>query len=190
MEKLIEKSKEMYEGFSSLNIIDKYDVPFPMAVFGTLRQLPTGQGNSGLMFVREPIFHCKAFLPHFTPEGIWLNFSENSSGAFEIYFYEPKDFPAVIERVDCLEGFNSRIPHKHWGYCRTLMKVKILPDNFQHEIFDTGIKMRIRDLRIPKETWDSFDDVPAWVYSNTAANDQASEKDSLLWRSKQVETKT
>ena len=163
----IREARKLYHEFNSLDDHhDKYNVPFPIGVFGTLRQLPNDQGNARRMFTRQPVIHQKAFLPHYTSSGIWLDFKEGASGVIELYYYKAEDFPAVIERVDALEGFS---PDHSFGYWRTLMEVKVLPDDYEHELFETSIRTGDRDLCIPEEKWD-FPCVPAWVYSNADSN--------------------
>lgn len=161
-------AKELYQGFQKVeDYYAKFDTPFPIGVFGTLRRLPDNQGNANRMFTREPVVHKKAFLPHFASSGIWLNFKEGASGVLELYYYTPQDFPAVIERVDALEGFS---PDHSYGYWRTLVEVRVLPDDYEHELFETGIRVDDRDLRIPEEEWINYPTSPAWVYSNAKSN--------------------
>lgn len=168
--KFIQQANKLYEEFGSKKDIEKYSMPFPIAVFGTLRKLPGGHYNTKLMYTKEPSAHCKAFLPHFVPVGIWLNFEQDAAGTFEIYFYKPEDFEEVIKEVDRLEGFSPQNnPH---GYIRTLMKVRILPDDYQHKTFDEHINYGGRNLQIPPEEWDAYPSVPAWVYSNVTANEK------------------
>jgi hypothetical protein len=163
----IKTARKLYHEFKTLDDYQaKFNMPFPIGVFGTLRQLPNDQGNARRMFTRQPVAHHKAFLPHFTSSGIWLDFKEGASGVLELYYYEPEDFPAVIERVDALEGFS---PDHSYGYWRTLMEVKVLPEDYTHELFNEGIHADDRDLKIPEDKWD-FPCVPAWVYSNARSN--------------------
>src|SRR5262245_24135553 len=80
----------------------RWSIPFPMAVFGTLR---AGFRNHHLMQLGRAASVKRAFLPHFRARQIDLVFSPNSSAPFEIYFYEPAEWEAVISPVDDLEGF-------------------------------------------------------------------------------------
>lgn len=138
-----------------------------MAVFGTLRSIPSDQGNSSLMYIKKPISHKKCFVPHFTPNGIWLEFKENACGLAEIFFYEPTDWFSIIDKIDLLEGIKSNI--SQYGYRRTLMNIRLLPDDFADDLYLEGIRLKDRDLKIPKEEW-KFPAIPAWVYSNDVAN--------------------
>lgn len=140
---------------------------FPIAVFGTLRSIPSDQGNSLLMFSRRPLAHKKCFIPHFLPNGIWLEFKKNSCGLAEIYFYDQKDWSFILEKIDKLEGFDQS--KSKYGYHRTLMNIKLLPDDYADEMYDQGLRLKQRDLSIPREDW-NFPSVAAWVYSNVNAN--------------------
>jgi hypothetical protein len=157
-----------------------YAKSFPIAVFGTLRQIPRDQGNLHRMLTRDPIGHRKAFIPHMLPSGIWVDFEEDASGLFEVFFYEEKDFPAVIKCVDSLEGFT---PDNHYGYHRTLLSAHLLPDDYPEDEFNRGIRWDNRTLNIPEDEWKDFTTVPAWAYSNAATNNQLAEMDNspLLW---------
>lgn len=119
------------------------------------------------MFVRNPIKHKKCFIPHFVPDGIWLNFKKNACGIGEIFFYECQDWPHILKTIDRLEGFNHN--NSRYGYKRTLMNVRIIPDDYCDDLYDKGIEIDNRDLKIPREQWD-FPCVAAWVYSNHNAN--------------------
>ena len=158
-----------------------YETSFPIAVFGTLRQIPSDQGNLNRMLTREPVGHRKAFIPHMLPSGIWVEFEEGASGIFEVFFYDKKDFAAVIKSVDALEGFS---PDHHYGYHRTLLNARLLPDDHSNKLFKRGIRnFDNRSLNIPKDEWEDFETVPAWAYSNIATNNSLAEMDNspLLW---------
>jgi hypothetical protein len=150
-----------------------YDAPFPIGVFGTLRNLPKDQGNGKLMMRRKPVHQTKAFLPHFVTEGMNLKCKKGSSAAFELYFYAPDDWKDLIVDIDHLEGFKPN--QKNHYYIRTLMKLRILPNDFDKEFYDEMIPFnltpdKIRDLQIPQDKWRQYPSVPAWVYSNSEAN--------------------
>jgi len=157
-----------------------YETPFPIAVFGTLRQIPRDQGNLHRMMTRKPIEHRKAFVPHMSPSGIWVDFKEGASGIFEVFFYDPEDFPAVIARVDALEGFT---PDHYYGYHRTLLNVRLLPEDYPEDLFNKGIRWDNRTLGIPQKSWNDFEAVPAWAYSNIVTNNRLAkmEDSPLLW---------
>ena len=141
---------------------------FPIAVFGTLRCIPKDQGNSSLMFVKKPLSHKKCFIPHFLPNGMWLDFKKDACGIAEIFFYEAHDWPYVLSKIDHLEGFSKG--KNKYGYRRTLMNVRMTPDDFADDLYAKGISMKDRDLSIPRKEW-HFPSVAAWVYSNSLAND-------------------
>ncbi len=173
--------QEEYDQFLKIeDYHERYATSFPIAVFGTLRKLPRDQGNLHRMLTREPIDHRKAFIPHMMPSGIWVEFAEEASGIFEVFFYDKKDFPAVIRSVDSLEGFT---PDNKYGYWRTLLKAYLLPRDYDEELFNRGIRWDNRTLGIPQEEWDNFEVVPVWAYSNSPTNNELSEVENspLLW---------
>ena len=153
-----------------------YSIPFPIGVFGTLRIIPEDQGNASLMFRREPNFHCKAFLPHFTANGLSLEYKEGASAIFEVFFYDREDWKKVIIATDHLEGFcpdDGRPRH----YQRTLVEMRLLPFNYAEALFNESIHPRgwtgfnpDRSLKIPEEEWFDYPGVPTWVYSNIETN--------------------
>jgi hypothetical protein len=149
-----------------------YDSQFPLAVFGTLRTLPRDQGNAQIMFRREPKLHCKAFLPHFSRDGITLKFEEGASAMFEVFFYDPQDFKVIIAAADQLEGFRpDHRFHNHWY--RTLAELRVVPDDYAVAMFDEGIEPSSAKLDIPENEWDNFKPCMAWIYSNIPSNKEA-----------------
>lgn len=144
------------------------DKSFPLAVYGTLRSIPDDQGNSSLMNIRTPIRRYKCFIPHFVPNGIWLDFKKNACGIAELFFYDQKDWPFVLENIDRLEGFDIKNGSKY-GYHRTLVNVKLIPDDYACDLYEKGISFDNRDLKIPRCEW-NFPSIAAWVYSNNIAN--------------------
>lgn len=142
--------------------------PFPIVVFGTLRCIPKNQGNASLMFIKSPIKHKKCFIPHFYPEGIWLNFKKDSCGVAEIFYYKQEDWLEIIKRLDDLESYDPESDHNH-SYQRTLMKVHLLPDDYEDEIYNKGLSLNKRSFKIPRENWRFSCDL-AWIYSNKNAN--------------------
>lgn len=141
--------------------------PFPIAVFGTLRSIPCDQGNSSLMFSKKPLSRKKCFIPHFLPKGIWLEFKENACGVAELFFYDPHDWAFILKKIDTLEGFSYS--QSSYGYHRTLINVRLLPDDFGDDIYDQGLRLKERDFKIPRDEW-NFPCIAAWVYSNLSAN--------------------
>lgn len=179
--------RALYKEFeSSKDDVNRYDFPFPMAVFGTLRSLPTCQGNSHRMYIGgvRPIQHSKAFLPHTRPQSIWLDFSKGDAGPFEVYFFTPDDWQKIIPGVDALESFAKT--RKDWGYLRTLMALRILPDK-TYPAFETGIgrgRMMDKYLGISEKDFDEYEMIPAWVYSSRECNDllnSLGERSPVLW---------
>jgi len=197
----LKKVDRLFEKFQlSKDNADRYDYPFPMAVFGTLREYPNSQGNSRKMYAYgdvTPVAHLTGFLPHTKPDGINLDFDKDYPGPFEIFFYTPDDWQKVIGPIDDLEGFEpKKRTHGNWYYVRTLMAVRLLPekeawwhDTFAQEIWQSNNSSyggRIK-LSIDPERFGDFRTVPAWVYSNEECNDaiKALGQDSpVLWEGK------
>ena len=147
---------------------NQIDRCFPLAVYGTLRSIPADQGNSSLMYRRSPAKRSKCFIPHFVPNGIQLYFKKNGCGVAELFSYDEEDWQYVLPAIDRLEGFSSNNKNSY-GYKRTLINVKIIPDDYAVDLYNEGIMLDNRDLKIPRECWD-FPQTPAWVYSNYRAN--------------------
>ena len=169
--------------------VNRWMVPFPMGVFGTLRK---GWGNTRLMGFHngpyEYISHHKAFLPHFVAVGLAIHHEEGASAVFEVFTYDPENWTAMIPRVDSLEGFSPRLSHtrRSW-YHRTLVSLRVLPDEFEHEEFcgrgSGGGWRDKRTLDIPMDDWDKYPVLPCWVYSSVEEN-TASKKSSdtpIIW---------
>lgn len=158
----------------------KWNVPFPMAVFGTLR---AGWGNHYLMGTKDgerPRFksHHKAFLPHFVATGLSIKYSPDSSAVCEVYTYDAENWARMIPNVDGLEGFRpGRERHYSGGYHRTLMNLHILPDDFQSPFYENERGYgrgwgSVRDLQIPKTEWGNYPKVPCWIYSSVYQNQE------------------
>lgn len=170
---IITQARDLYfrQFRSAKTDAERFNVPFPIAVFGTLRHIPENQGNGWLMHQREPIAHKRAFLPHFSSSGISLFFKEGAAGLFEAFFYTPEDWADVIPAVDRLESFRPTNPARSY-YQRTLVEIMILPNDHSEESYQKSIRhWDDRDLRIPSAEWD-YPRIPAWVYSNHEANEQ------------------
>ena len=179
----------LYEGpfQQAQDDVERYAVPFPVAVFGTLRKLPKPHWNTRCIETREPIGHEKSFLPHFSVNGIFLHSREGASCVMETYHHTPEDWAVMIKTVDRLESFSPT--GGVFGYHRTLVKMRMLPDDYQHDLFDQDIRVDDRSLEIPEDEWDQFPWIPAWTYSNEKSNLEVeaflkeSKKESpILWR--------
>jgi len=170
IEKLIKQAEELlpFAKDEKLKRIEKLMLPFPMAVFGTLRMIPEDQGNNRLMRRMPVALHCKGFLPHFVAKGIDLYAEENASVPVEIFFYDPQDWRNMISLVDQLEGiYQDKV---YSSYNRTLVLAKVLPDDFAEEEFNVNIGQEKRNLKINPNEWEQFPSVPVWIYSNDSAN--------------------
>lgn len=198
LKNLIDDANNLLEDFENLPKEERWWVPFPMGVFGTLRK---GRGNHRLMGVKnneEPfedwwgekikakhLHWCKAFMSNHHPQGLTLHHEENSTGPFEIYFFDQDNWNKMIPRVENLEGFTPCFTW-HRGYHRTLAWLHILPDDFENDSWDrisTWDNAHRKKLQIPKEDWHKFPKVPAWVYSNCVANNKSLEnnENTIIW---------
>lgn len=160
---------------------ERWQLPFPMGVFGTLR---SGRGNNPLMHRGKVSEHHKAFMPHFYANGLTINFKRDCSAPFEIFCYEPEEWDKMIPSVDRLEGFHPDYAKEYdYGYYRTLAWLHVLPDDFSHKLFERADIFGFRDLAIPLEEWNKFERVPCWVYSNRQANEATKEAgvDTVIW---------
>jgi gamma-glutamylcyclotransferase (GGCT)/AIG2-like uncharacterized protein YtfP len=157
----------------------QYNDPHPFAVFGTLRKIPSNQGNARLM--RGYTDHQKGFLPHFIAKGITLYFQKNATVPVEVFSYDPDYWKHVVSDLDRLERFTPNRPPGH--YVRTLMNVKILPPEYKETIFEEGLVLSERNLNISYKKWDEFKNVQAWVYSSPKANLLAAklENSPIVW---------
>src|SRR5437899_1624417 len=98
----LEESRRLLEALAATPPAQRWQLPFPLAVFGTLR---AGFRNHALMQLGRIIGKRLAFLPHFRARQIDLVCHPGGSAPFEIYFYAHEDWTAVIDPVDRLEGF-------------------------------------------------------------------------------------
>jgi len=160
---------KMYERFQKASNKEKYDFPFPMAVFGTLRK---DYSNSCLMRNRnvECLAHSKAFITHMIPSGLWLDFKKDATGVAEVYFYDKLNWKSMIRSVDGLEGFNKH-SDSNYGYNRTLVRIHLLPKDFKSNFYGkNSILYSDRDFGILESCWEQYVSIPAWIYANTETN--------------------
>lgn len=164
--------------------LEKFSIPFPMGVFGTLRE---GKGNNHRMYNGKPCLHKRAFLPHFVAHGLSISFRKDSTAAFEVFFYAPNEWKKMIPGVDSLESFSpSQFKEDFkcewaWGYHRTLAWLHLLPDDYDHPIYHKELGGH-RDLQIPVDQWNNFEKIPCWVYSSLNQNEIAkSESECIIW---------
>jgi len=184
---------------------DKWNVPFPMGVFGTLRK---GWGNTGLMgqppgqklvedaesdFWRRPRnysyeSHYKAFMPHWSATGLSIHHDPGASCVFEIFTYTPDNWEKMIVNVDRLEGFTPGPSRYEYGYHRTLAWLHRLPEDYEHEQYEAvaayyGSGREPRTLDIPSSEWSKYPRMPCWVYASIQENKASLElKDSpVIW---------
>lgn len=160
----------------------KWDVPFPMAVFGTLR---ANQGNHplmGLLVGQEsqgevrnawgrPLSDArygrvmKTVLPNFAADGIHLVAWPGNCVFFEVYVYDTENFTKVLPRIDGLEGFRPGDADRSW-YFRTLVNLRVLPDDFPTPERLGAV------LDLPADI-ESLAIVPAWIYSSKQENERS-----------------
>lgn len=169
--------------------ISKYSWTFPMGVFGTLRER---QGNNRRMHIGKVSDHRVGFLPHFYAEGLSVRFDKNSCAPFEVFYYEPEQWKKMIPGVDSLEGFSPGYYRNYdYGYFRTLVWINLLPKDTVNEWFPESKAAELwhrRDMKIDPKTWNDYEKVPAWVYSNVSSNRQltqdvieAVDNSPLIW---------
>lgn len=155
-----------------------YDLNFPIAVFGTLRILPNGQGNHHRMTNHDYEFHSKGFSPHISPSGIWVDYKENCSGVVEVFSYDDENFNNAIGPIDSLEGFYYG---KNYGYYRTLVNIHLLPENEYLLEFSKGIRWEDRDLQIPIKEWKDYNSIPCWIYTSIKLNNELEKNKEMLF---------
>lgn len=169
----------------------RWNFPFPMGVFGTLRK---GWANNYLMGGRvanhrlQPYrykSHYKAFLPDFVASGLTIYYRPDASAPFEVFAYDRDQWEQMIVAVDSLEGFTP--PDGGWHYHRTLAFLRVLPANFDHPLFDPenhrARAQNERNLGIPVNDWHNYPSIPCWIYSGLAENLRAltSSRTPIIW---------
>lgn len=173
-------ANKLLEHFENKQELEKFNLPFPMGVFGTLRE---GRSNNHRMYNGKPVMHSKAFLPHFIAHGLSISFEKDATAPFEIFFYEEKEWNKMIPSVDALEGFNPKYVdwNEDWGYHRTLAWLYILPKEYNHPIYKKDLG-GYRNLQIPKKEWNNYEKIPAWIYSSIKENNLAKKQtNSIIW---------
>lgn len=181
----LKEANQLLEKFETTAVADRWHMPFPMGVFGTLRER---HWNNRLMHRSEIGAHFKAFMPHFIAKGLTISFSEGASAPFEIFCYKSSDWKKMIPSVDSLEGFRSgdfcaedAFKLKSYGYFRTLAWLHVLPDDFSHKLFEESYLSGSRNLEIPQNTWENYPKVPCWVYSSVTQNEAAKGCGTVIW---------
>jgi gamma-glutamylcyclotransferase (GGCT)/AIG2-like uncharacterized protein YtfP len=171
-QKQIDDAVALLETGNKLPENERWSLPFPMGVFGTLRQ---GRGNNYLMHHSKVSGYARAFMPHFIASGLTIYHSPNASAPFEVFYYEGVDWGKMIPSVDSLEGFSpSSERDSRWGgYYRTLAWLHVLPKEFKHELYETVSLGTSRDLRIDSKTWTEYTRILCWVYSSRNQNKAA-----------------
>ncbi len=177
---------------------ERFNWPFPMAVFGTLRK---HQGNNRLMHGGKVTEHRLAFLPHFYASGLSVSHEQNSTAPFEVFYYSPEEWSKMIYSVDCLESFDPVSCHgkRNRGYYyrtlawlyllpegdRTLTWLHLLPEGYQDKWFPDGRAdlYNKRNMGIKPEIWKYFERVPCWIYSNMQATKEAVQEETspIIW---------
>ncbi len=183
----ITEANKLLEAFQTAETKDRWEMPFPMGVFGTLRD---GHGNNRLMHRAEIGLHVRGFMPHFIAHGLSISFRKNATAPFEAFFYRPEEWKKMIPSVDSLEGFSPTWAERQdYGYYRTLAYIHLLPASYEHNLFPPPDQRgwrslgADRDLQIPPEQWGQYERVPCWVYSSKTSNKMAIEAgvDTVIW---------
>lgn len=180
---LIQEATQLLTNSHDLAPEKRWYLPFPMGVFGTLRDK---QCNNGLMHKGKVALQRKAFMPHFLASGLSISFSKGCTAPFDVFFYDKDQWDAMIPRVDRLESFsppnNSMGSQSWWGYYyRTLAYLHLLPEDFEHKLFTDVNLGRDRDLRIKEEDWQKYERIPCWVYSSKRQNEAAQHSGTIIW---------
>ena len=164
-------ARTLYSALPNTPSAARWSLPFPLAVFGTLRRC---FANHHLMQLGRIQAHRYAFLPHFWARDLELIFHAGASTPCEVFFYAPDQWQRVIGPVDELEAF---VPGQVQasGYHRTLAWLRLLPDSFCHPLFEATELAHERNLAIERSHWEEYEQVPCWVYANVRANQQARE---------------
>jgi gamma-glutamylcyclotransferase (GGCT)/AIG2-like uncharacterized protein YtfP len=157
----------------------RWDFPFPLAVFGTLRD---GMENNHLMHLGRIQAHHRAFLPHFVACDIELRYRRGATAPFEIFVYESDEWHKIIGPVDRLEDFSPDVSLEH-GYHRTLAWLRLLPADYDHPAYTGAMLRGERDLGIDPATWVMYERVPCWIYANLAQNRRGSHEADcpIIW---------
>lgn len=175
----LEDARRLHERLAGTPPRERWELPFPLAVFGTLR---AGFRNHALMQL-GPVAACRrAFLPHFRARQIDLICHPRASAPFEVYCYDPAAWAAVIDPVDRLEGFAAP-GSPAASYHRSLAWLYLLPAEFTHPMFGPDMLEGERDLGLDPASWPTYERLPCWIYSSVRQNTHAlSRPDSpIIW---------
>jgi len=178
--------------------IHKWSIPFPVAVFGTLRfaggnhplmGLPVGSkapdnGDDDGMgwYERRPWTDArysrviKAFLPNFTVQGIQVLACPEHAVYFEVFVYDAENWAKAITKIDRLEAFRPQDADHSWYY-RTLVNLRVLPDTF-----DTPGSI-CQHVHINPSHWEQYPTMPCWIYSSNRENRKSRSFDGspIIW---------
>src|SRR5436189_6451065 len=97
-----QQARKLLAGLATTPAEQRWDLPFPMGVFGTLR---AGCRNHRLMRRIRVLAERLAFLPNFIARDIGLIYRQGSCAPFEIYFYDSGEWDKMIRPLDRLEDF-------------------------------------------------------------------------------------
>jgi hypothetical protein len=181
---MIQEALDLLERSKELPTPDRWGLPFPMGVFGTLRK---NQSNNRRMHAGRVGLHRKAFMPHFVAQGLSIKFNKDASAVFEVFFYTPDEWKLMIPGVDALEGFrpsdvsDKQDQWREFGYWRTLAWLHLLPEDYKHPLYEEDVWHNQRNLQIDPATWSQYPRIPCWVYSSISQNRASKETDTVIW---------
>ena len=163
---------------------EMFNIPFPIAVYGTLMR---GYRNNNMMgnYEYRWVDMSRGVLPHFHTEHLMLWSEENANTPVEIFHYDDVNFQKAIKYVDTLERF--KIPNNEMQikkmfknirgtkYIRSLSWIYILPKDIEKEMIPNFYEgntslFNLRNIKYIKEEYKQWKKIPCWVYSNASQN--------------------